>query len=154
MVPTIIAYLLNGPELTPEQAAACAHVRFGRSASAPLPPEQHRAFEQRFGISVVEAMGLTECASVAFSNPLESGARRYGSPGMPLGVEARVVDPSGRELAAGERGEIEIARRQRDARLLQVAARRRRRRFATAAGSQPATSAIATPTAFTSSPDA
>jgi long-chain acyl-CoA synthetase len=108
MVPTIIAYLLNGPATTPEQAAACAHVRFGRSASAPLPPEQHRAFEQRFGISVVEAMGLTECASVAFSNPLAIGARRYGSPGTPLGVEARVVDPSGCELAAGERGEIEI----------------------------------------------
>jgi long-chain acyl-CoA synthetase len=108
MVPTIIAYLLNGPDLSPEQAAACAHVRFGRSASAPLPPEQHRAFEKRFGISVVEAMGLTECASVAFSNPLDAGSRRYGSPGLPLGVEARVVDPTGHVLAAGERGEIEV----------------------------------------------
>jgi long-chain acyl-CoA synthetase len=108
MVPTIIAYLLNGPELTPSQAQACAHVRFGRSASAPLPPEQHRAFEQRFGISVVEAMGLTECASVAFSNPLDAGSRRYGSPGKPLGVEARVVDASGRVLEEGERGEIEV----------------------------------------------
>jgi long-chain acyl-CoA synthetase len=53
-------------------------------------------------------MGLTECASVAFSNPLDLGARRYGSPGTPLGVEARVVDPSGRVLPAGERGEIEV----------------------------------------------
>jgi len=53
MVPTIIAYLLNGPELTPGQAAACESVRFGRSASAPLPPDQHRAFEERFGISVI-----------------------------------------------------------------------------------------------------
>ena len=108
MVPTIIAYLLNGPAITTGEAAACAHVRFGRSASAPLPPEQHRAFEQRFGISVVEAMGLTECASVAFSNPLDVGRRRYGSPGLPLGVEARVVDASGRVLANGERGEIEV----------------------------------------------
>ena len=108
MVPTIIAYLLNGPELTPEQAAACRRVRFGRSASAPLPPEQHRAFEARFGISVIEAMGLTECASVAFSNPLDAAARRYGSPGLPLGVEARVVDAAGRVLPTGERGEIEL----------------------------------------------
>ena len=30
-------------------------VRFGRSASAPLPPDQHRAFERRFGVSVIEA---------------------------------------------------------------------------------------------------
>ncbi|MGE5169364.1 MAG: AMP-binding protein [Rudaea sp.] len=108
MVPTIIAYLLNGPELTPEQREACRNVRFGRSASAPLPPEQHRAFEARFGISVIEAMGLTECASVAFSNPLDKARRKYGSPGLPLGVEARVVDLEGRPLAANERGEVEL----------------------------------------------
>ena len=108
VVPTIIAYLLNGPDLTPEQAAACKGVRFGRSASAPLPPEQHRAFEARFGISVIEAMGLTECASVAFSNPLEVAARKYGSPGMPLGVEARVVDRSGHARGPDQPGEIEL----------------------------------------------
>ena len=77
VVPTIIAYLLNGPELSAEQTEACRNVRFGRSASAPLPPAQHRAFEARFGISVVEAMGLTECASVAFSNPLDIVSRRW-----------------------------------------------------------------------------
>jgi long-chain acyl-CoA synthetase len=108
VVPTIIAYLLNGPEPTADERAACRHIRFARSASAPLPPEQHRAFEERFGISVIEAMGLTECASVAFANPLEPPARRYGSPGKPLGVEARVVSPAGVALGAGERGEIEL----------------------------------------------
>jgi len=45
---------------------------------------------------------------VAFSNPLDPGARKYGSPGLPLGVEARVVDRSGNTLGAGERGEIEV----------------------------------------------
>jgi long-chain acyl-CoA synthetase len=108
MVPTIIAYLLNGPDLTPEQAAAARAIRFGRSASAPLPPEQHRAFEARFGFSVIEAMGLTECSSVAFSNPLERSERKYGSPGHPLGVEARVVDRGGRPVADGVQGEIEL----------------------------------------------
>ncbi|MEO8536187.1 MAG: AMP-binding protein [Betaproteobacteria bacterium] len=108
MVPTIIAYLLNGAPLTAEEAAACRDIRFGRSASAPLPPEQHRAFESRFGISVIEAMGLTECASVAFTNPLDVGTRRYGSPGRPLGVVARVVDRDGAPLGDGARGEIEL----------------------------------------------
>jgi long-chain acyl-CoA synthetase len=108
MVPTIIAYLLNGPALSAEQAVACRDIRFGRSASAPLPPEQHRAFEERFGIAVIEAMGLTECASVAFTNPLERSARKYGSAGRPLGVEARVVDKAGTPLADGVRGEIEL----------------------------------------------
>ncbi len=108
VVPTIIAYLLNGPDLTPEQAAACRTVRFARSASAPLPPEHHRAFEARFGISVLEGMGLTECASVAFANPLDPAARKIGSPGLPLGLTARVVVPGGAELPEGERGEIEL----------------------------------------------
>ena len=108
IVPTIIAYLLNGPDPTPTQAAACRGVRFARSASAPLPPEHHRAFEARFGISVLEGMGLTECASVAFANPLDPAARKIGSPGLPLGMEARVVVPGGAELPQGERGEIEL----------------------------------------------
>jgi long-chain acyl-CoA synthetase len=108
MVPTIIAYLLNGPDLTPGQAEACRAIRFGRSASAPLPPEQHHAFERRFGISVIEAMGLTETASIAFANPLDPTRRKYGSPGLPLGVEARVVAPDGTVLGDGEQGEIQL----------------------------------------------
>jgi sulfoacetate-CoA ligase len=108
MVPTIIAYLLNGPDLTALQAAACRAIRFGRSASAPLPLEQHRAFEARFGISVIEAMGLTETASVAFANPLDPSRRKYGSAGLSLGVEARVVAADGEVLGAEEQGEIEV----------------------------------------------
>jgi long-chain acyl-CoA synthetase len=108
VVPTIIAYLLNGEDPTPGQAVACRSIRFARSASAPLPPEQHRAFEARFGISVLEAMGLTECASVAFANPLEPQLRKIGSPGVPLGMEARIVTPTGSACGDGESGEIEL----------------------------------------------
>ena len=108
VVPTIIAYLLAGPAPTTGQAEACRNVRFARSASAPLPPDQHREFERRFGISVLEALGLTECASVAFANPLDPRERRVGSVGRPLGVEARIVAADGSELAAGAPGEIEV----------------------------------------------
>ncbi|HVE48902.1 MAG TPA: AMP-binding protein [Casimicrobiaceae bacterium] len=108
LVPTIVAYLLNGPDLTPAQASAATYIRFARAASAPLPPEQQRAFEARFGISIVEAMGLTESASIAFCNPLERANRRIGSPGLPFGVEARVVDATHRELPDDVSGEIEI----------------------------------------------
>jgi long-chain acyl-CoA synthetase len=108
MVPTIISYLLNGPALTQAQATACHDVRFGRSASSPLPPAQHRAFESRFGLSVIEAMGLTECASVAFANPLDPARRKYGTPGLPLGMEARVVDADGCVLGDDARGEIQL----------------------------------------------
>lgn len=108
LVPTIVAYLLNGPDLTPGQRTAVAGVGYARSASSPLPPDQQRAFESRFGIPIIEAMGLTECASVAFCNPMEVAARKIGSPGRPLGVAARVVSREGRVLAAGEPGQIEL----------------------------------------------
>ena len=108
LVPTIVAYLLNAADPTPAQREAMRTLRFARSASAPLPPDQQRAFETRFGVGIVEAMGLTECASVAFCNPMEPGSRRIGSPGRPLGIEARVVGPDRRVLRDGETGEIEL----------------------------------------------
>ena len=94
--------------MTTAQIDACRHVRFARSASAPLPPEQHRAFESRFGISILEGLGLTECASVAFANPLDPKRRKIGSVGMPLGVEARVVAPGGSVLGDRQHGEIQV----------------------------------------------
>ena len=100
MVPTIIAYLLNTLE-----TRTFPRVRFGRSASAPLPPEQHKAFEARFAIPVIEAMGMTECASTVFCNPHDA-RRRYGSPGLPCGVQAGVIDASGCHLADTETGEL------------------------------------------------
>ena len=45
-------------------------VRFGRSASSALPPALHKAFEEKFRISIVETMGITEAAAPVFSNPL------------------------------------------------------------------------------------
>src|SRR4030095_4872478 len=106
--PQIIAYLINNAERSAPRPDASRGIRFARSASAPLPPEHHRAFEARFGISVLEAMGLTGGASVAFANPLDPSERRLGSPGKPLGLEARVVAPDGTPLPDGEQGEIEL----------------------------------------------
>ena len=95
VVPTIIAYLLNGPDAdtraggrVPQRALRPLGVG---AAAARAAPRVRSALRH----SVVEAMGLTECASVAFSNPLDAAARKIGSPGTPLGVEARVVDRSG-----------------------------------------------------------
>lgn len=105
LVPTIIAYLLNAAAGAGERRYPS--VRFARSASAPLPPEQQRAFERTFGIPVIEAMGLTESASVAFCNPQDPARRRYGSVGLPCGVEAKVTDPqTAAALADGVAGEI------------------------------------------------
>jgi len=104
MVPTIIAYLLNAAE--PGRTYVYPHVRFGRSASAPLPPAQHQAFERTFGIGVIEAMGMTESASVVFCNPQQRERRKLGTPGLPCGVEARVVDRKGNTLPDNATGEL------------------------------------------------
>jgi long-chain acyl-CoA synthetase len=107
MVPTIIAYLINAAK---SGGALPSHdqlkaIRFGRSASAPLPPEHHREFESLFGITVIEGMGMTESASMVFCNPHDE-RRRYGSPGLPCGVEAKVVDADGKLLGNNVVGEI------------------------------------------------
>ncbi|HEX2542750.1 MAG TPA: AMP-binding protein [Caldimonas sp.] len=103
VVPTIISYLLEG-EAPPRESLA--RIRFCRSASAALPPEQHRAFEAKFGIGIVETMGLTETAAPAFSNPLDPARRKVGSVGRASGGEARVVDASLQPVADGSTGEI------------------------------------------------
>lgn len=105
LVPTMISYLLEGDAPARDRLGA---VRFCRSASAALPREHHRAFEARFGIGIVETMGLTETAAPVFSNPIEPQARKIGSVGRPSGCEARVVDADGRPLPDGQIGEIVV----------------------------------------------
>lgn len=108
VVPTMIAYLLqHDGEKTVARGAD--RLRFCRSASAPLPPAQQLAFEQRFGVGIIETMGLTETAAPVLANPLEPSARKLGSPGRAVGSEARVIDPdSGAEQPVGVTGEIVV----------------------------------------------
>ncbi len=107
VVPTIISYLQSatqpqGADLNLEQ------VRFGRSASSALPPVLHRAFEEKFKIPLIETMGLTETAAPVFSNALDPSGRKYGSPGCPVGNEAKIVDENGSEAPRGTHGEIMV----------------------------------------------
>ena len=105
VVPTMVSYLLEG-EAPPREALA--RIRFCRSASAALPPEHHRAFEAKFGVGIIETMGLTETAAPAFSNPLDPTQRKLGSVGRASGGEARVVDPALAPIADGVTGELAI----------------------------------------------
>ncbi|MCP3723994.1 AMP-binding protein [Paraburkholderia sp. CNPSo 3272] len=103
VVPTIVAYLLNGDD---PRGLDLSALKFCRSASAALPADHHRAFEARFGIGVIETMGMTETAAPVFSNPYDAARRRIGSIGLPSGGEARVIDRDGRECGPNECGEI------------------------------------------------
>jgi long-chain acyl-CoA synthetase len=105
VVPTMISYLLEG-ELPAR--ADTQRIRFCRSASAPLAPEQLTQFEQKFGISIIETMGLTETAAPSFSNPLTRSERKLGAVGKASGCEARVIDANLVPIPDGQTGEVAI----------------------------------------------
>ncbi len=105
VVPTMIAYLLEADAPPPEQTRA---IRFCRSASSALPPDHLRGFERKFGIGVIETMGLTETVAPSFSNPLDPALRKLGSVGRASGCEARVVDAALAPLPDGQTGELVI----------------------------------------------
>jgi crotonobetaine/carnitine-CoA ligase len=74
--------------------------------SIATPKELHEAFENRFGVCVVEAFGLTEAGFVAV-NPVERGRRKLGTVGLPVPWRTvAVLDDGTRRVAAGELGEI------------------------------------------------
>lgn len=106
IVPTIASHLLHG-EGTPD-ATVRARVRFGRSASSALAPDIHRAFEDRFGISLVETMGLTETAAQILSNPLEESKRKIGSPGKAFGDVVAILSRDLTPLPPDTEGEIAV----------------------------------------------
>ena len=105
VVPTMISYLLEGATPAPETLRG---IGFCRSASAALPPAHLQAFEARFGIGVIETMGLTETVAPAFSNPLEPALRKLGSVGRASGCEACVIDANLQPVPDGSTGEIAI----------------------------------------------
>ncbi len=103
-VPTIISHLLHQPP--PSQTPPL--LRFGRSASSALPPQTHRQFEKRFGLKIIETMGLTETAAQILSNPMPPAAGKFGSPGVAFGNEVAIFDDKGEQCPPEAEGEIAI----------------------------------------------
>ena len=109
VVPTMISYLLGTEEATQHTTESqLSNVRFGRCASAPLAPAVHKAFVARFGIPMVETMGITETAAQILSNPLDPAQQKIGSPGLPCGNEIRIRDGEGADCKNEVVGEIEV----------------------------------------------
>jgi len=106
IVPTIVSALLNKHSKKELDSLDLSCIRFGRSASAALAPEVHKGFEEKFKISMIETMGLTETCAPILSNPPTPNKIKYGSPGIAYGNEVIIFDENFKELPRNTIGQI------------------------------------------------
>jgi long-chain acyl-CoA synthetase len=103
-VPTILAAVLH----TADAPTGPTSLRYIICGAAPLSRELLEAFEDRFGIRILEGYGLTESTCVSSLNPYY-GVRKPGSIGLPVrGQQMEIVAPDGSPVDDGELGEIVI----------------------------------------------
>jgi malonyl-CoA/methylmalonyl-CoA synthetase len=111
-VPTIYNRLITSwnaasSEVQRARSEGARRLRLMMSGSAALPVQTLERWREITGHTLLERYGMTELG-MALSNPL-AGERRPGYVGQPLpGVEVRLVDEDGREVADGTPGELEI----------------------------------------------
>jgi len=103
-VPTMFVALLNHPD---RAAYDVSGIRVCVTGGSAMPVEVMRGFEETFGCVILEGYGLSETSPLASCNlPTQ---RKPGSIGLPVsGVEFRLVDDEGNDVAPGEVGEIAI----------------------------------------------
>jgi acyl-CoA synthetase (AMP-forming)/AMP-acid ligase II len=82
------------------------HVKCLFSGAAPLGPELTNALRERLNVTTRQGYGLTETSPVAYYTP--PGAERDGKVGVLVpGTECRIVNvETGRDVGAGEAGEV------------------------------------------------
>ena len=104
-VPTMFNGMLHHPSAADTDASS---LRLCVSGGAAMPIEVMKAFEDAFGCLILEGYGLSETSPVAsFNHPDKE--RKPGTIGTPIrGVDMKVVDDDGKDLPAGEPGEIVI----------------------------------------------
>ncbi|MBI2765884.1 MAG: AMP-binding protein [Chloroflexi bacterium] len=101
-IPAMFAAMLRDHRAGPPDLVS---IRLLISGAEPLPASTREDFEQRFGKTIYEGYGLTECGPVLnWSRPGEGVA---GSVGRALpGVEEKVVDVTGQRVPTGAEGEV------------------------------------------------
>jgi long-chain acyl-CoA synthetase len=105
-VPTMYFALLHHPEAGRYDVGSLERCVSGGSA---MPVEVMKAFDERYGVNILEGYGLSETSPVASFNQLDR-PKKPGSIGLPIeDVEFRLVDDEGRVVTEpGVAGEIWI----------------------------------------------
>ena len=107
-VPTMFADLLSCPDLASYDLSS---LRIAISGGASIPVPVLDAFEERFGLVILEGYGLTETASTTTFN-VSADERRAYSVGKPIwGTQTQVWDEDGRPLPPGPENVGEIVTR-------------------------------------------
>jgi carnitine-CoA ligase len=103
---SLLISMINVLDKQPAKATDRAH-RVRTALTAGATRAVWPGFEARFGLTIVELYGMTECGCTTLMNP--PAAIRVGSVGTPLGfVEADVVDDDDRPVPANTRGELVV----------------------------------------------
>jgi benzoate-CoA ligase family protein len=101
--PTFFANMLRA-ELPGD---ALGGVRLAVSAGEALPESLYRRWTGRFGVDILDGIGMTEMLHIFLSNRV--GAVRPGTTGVAVpGYELRVLDDDGHEVAAGTPGTLMV----------------------------------------------
>ena len=104
-VPTMYAGLLH---LEDPESYDVSSLRTCISGGSAMPVEVMKKFEKTFDCIVLEGYGLSETSPVASFNQPDI-ERKPGSIGVPVrGVEMKLIDDDGKDVAEGEVGEIAI----------------------------------------------
>ncbi len=102
------AMLLSADEVPEDDFSD--QVRFGFGAGCD--PRHHANFEKRFGIPLTEAWAMSETGAGAWisvsKEPRMVGQRCFGQ--CPEGLEYKLIDEQGNEVAQGETGELLVRR--------------------------------------------
>lgn len=105
-VPTLFQLWMNAPGFA---GTDFHHVHFFISGGAPCPPALIEAWYKATGVALRQGYGLTEVGVNCFSMTNEEALRKKGSVGKPMfHSEMQLVDPHGKEVPAGETGELII----------------------------------------------
>jgi len=105
-VPTMYWGLLNYKNEKFDLEAIAKDLKVCLSGGASLPVAVLEDFEDKFKVQILEGYGMSEGSPVVTFNQVSKG-RKPGSIGTPVwGVEVKIVDDQGQEVAVGDKGEI------------------------------------------------
>ncbi len=104
LVPHALHQVVHHPDARREDFTG---VRLCISGGDRVPLALHRAFQRLTGLEVSEQCGMTETGMYALNPPL--GRKKCGSIGLPFyGVQVCLVDALGKDVRAGEVGEVVV----------------------------------------------